>query len=93
MKSILTAAAAALVLTTGSAMAWEGRTVACFEKEWVGATYTTREVLHMAAMEKFEHVNGRIELVRYPAVYRQYRTKVSDGRWIMKQVLCGCPKC
>ena len=69
MKSILTAAAAAIVLTTGSAMAWEGRTVACFDKHWVGPTYKSHHVLVKPAKEKYEHVNHRIELVRYAAVW------------------------
>ena len=74
MKSILTAAATAVVLTAGSAMAWEGRTVACQGPGFVGK-------------------NGRIELVHYAAVYREYKTKVSNGMWVMKEVSCGCPKC
>ena len=93
MKFILTAAAAAIVLTTGSAMAWEGRTVACFDKVWVGPTYKAHHVLVMPAKEKYEHLNGRIELVRYAAVYREHKSKVTDGMWVMKEVSCGCPKC
>ena len=94
MKSILTAAAAAVVLSTGTAMAWEGRTVACFDKHWVGPTYKTHNVLVKPAKEKYEHAaDGRIELVRYAAVYRQHKSKVTDGMWVMKQVSCGCPKC
>ncbi len=93
MKSILTAAAAAVVLTAGTAMAWEGRTVACFDKHWVGPTYKTHTVLVKPAKERYEHANGRIELVRYAAVYREYKHKVKDGMWVMKQVSCGCPKC
>ncbi len=93
MKSILTAAAAAVLLTAGSAMAWEGRTVACFDKHWVGPTYKTKDVLVKPAKEQYEHVNGRIELVRYAAVYRQYKYKVTDGMWVMKEVSCGCPAC
>ncbi len=93
MKSILTAAAAAFVLTAGSAMAWEGRTVACFDKHWVGPTYTAKNVLVKPAKEKYEHKNGRIELVRYAAVYRQHKTLATEGMWVMKEVSCGCPKC
>lgn len=94
MKTIISAAAAALVMTAGSAMAWEGRTVACFDKHWVGPTYETKNVLVKPAKEKYEHgENGRIELVRYAAVYREYKTQKTEGMWVMKQVSCGCPKC
>ena len=93
MKSILTATAAAVVLSAGSALAWEGRTVACFDKHWVGPTYSTKNVLVKPAKEKYEHKNGRIELVRYAAVYRQHKTLKSEGMWVMKEVSCGCPSC
>ena len=93
MKSIMTAAAAAVILTTGSAMAWEGRTVACFDKVWVGPTYSTKNVLVMAGHEEYQHVNGRVELVRYSPVYRQYKSLKTEGMWVMKEVSCGCPKC
>ena len=93
MKTILTAAAAAVVLTAGSAMAWEGRTVACFDKHWVGPTYETHSVLVKPAKERYEHANGRIELVHYAPVYREYKSLASKGYWVMKEVSCGCPKC
>jgi len=93
MKSILTAAAVAVVLSAGSALAWEGKTVACFDKQWVGPAYKAHNVLVKPAKEKYEHKNGRVELVRYAAVYREHRSQVSEGKWIMKQVSCGCPAC
>lgn len=93
MKTILTAAAAAVALTAGSAMAWEGRTVACFDKVWVPATYSTEKVLVKHAKERYEHKNGRIELVHYAPVYREVKTLASKGYWVMKEVSCGCPKC
>ena len=92
MKSILTAAAA-VALTATAASAWEGRTVACFDKHWVGPTYETTQVLVKPAKEKYEHKNGRIELVKYAAVYREYKTLKTEGMWVMKEVSCGCPKC
>ncbi|MDJ0825977.1 MAG: hypothetical protein QNJ16_10795 [Rhodobacter sp.] len=93
MKSILTAAAAAVVLTAGSAMAWEGRTVACFDKHWVPPTYKTHKVLVKHAKERYEHKHGRIELVHYAPVYREHKSLASKGYWVMKEVSCGCPKC
>ncbi len=93
MKTIISAAIAAVALTAGSAMAWEGRTTACFNKHWVPATYSTEKVLVKHAKEQYEHKNGRIELVHYAPVYRQVKTLASNGYWIMKEVSCGCPAC
>jgi len=93
MKSILFAAASAVVLTAGSAMAWEGKTVACFDKHYVGPTYSAHKVLVKPAKQQYEHKNGRIELVHYAPVYREVRTQESHGHWVMKEVSCGCPKC
>ncbi len=87
-KTLISAAAVIVTLSASSAMAWEGETVACFEKEMVGPTYATAEVLVKPAKEQYEHKNGRIELVRYKAVYREVRTKLTEGRWVMKEVMC-----
>ena len=92
MKSIITAAAA-VAITATAASAWEGRTVACFDKHYVGPTFETSHVLVKPAKEQYEHKNGRIELVRYAAVYREHKTLVSEGKWVMKEVSCGCPAC
>lgn len=92
MKTILTAAAA-VAITATAASAWEGRTVACFDKHYVGPKYVTENVLVKPAKEKYVHKKHGVELVRYDAVYRQYKYKVSDGMWVMKEVSCGCPKC
>ncbi|MAQ82569.1 hypothetical protein [Psychromarinibacter halotolerans] len=93
MKSILTAAVAAVVISSGSAMAWEGKTVGCFDKVWVSATYTTKKELVKPAKEQFEHKNGRIELVHYAPVYREIKMLASPGYWVMREVSCGCPVC
>lgn len=93
MKSILTAAVAAVVLSASSALAWEGRTVACFDKVWVPATYAASKVLVKPAKERYEHKHGRIELVHYAPVYREIKTLASKGYWVMKEVSCGCPAC
>lgn len=59
----------------------------------MGPTYETKNVLVKPAKEQYEHANGRIELVRYAAVYRQHKTLKTEGMWVMKEVSCGCPKC
>ncbi|MEL7114740.1 MAG: hypothetical protein AAGP08_03975 [Pseudomonadota bacterium] len=92
MKSILMAAAA-VALTATAASAWEGRTVACFDKHYVGPKYESHHVLVKPAKEKYVHTEHGVELVRYDAVYRQYTHQVSEGKWVMVEVSCGCPKC
>ena len=37
---------------------------------------------------QYEHRNGRIEMVKYPAVYKEVRTKISDSHYVMVQVAC-----
>ncbi len=93
MKKILAVAAAAVALSAGSAMAWEGRTVACYDKHWVPPTYTVDKVLVKHAKERYEHKNGRIELVHYAPVYKESKTLKHKGYWVMKEVSCGCPAC
>lgn len=89
MKKILIAAVAASAMAA-PAFAWEGKTVACFDKHWMGPKYSTHKVLVKPAKQQYEHKKGRIELVHYAPVYREVRTKVSDGYWVMKEVPCGC---
>ncbi len=89
MKTILFAAAAAMTMAA-PAVAWEGRTVACFDKVWVGPTYATSKKLVMAPHDEYKHTKHGVELVRYDAVYREYKHKVSDGHWVMKEVPCAC---
>lgn len=88
MKTITLAAALALASLAAPAMAWEGKTVACFNKEWVPPTYSSKKTLIKEAKELYEHKNGRIELVRYPAVYRVDYSAKSEGHFVMKKVSC-----
>lgn len=88
MKKTLFSAAVAAIAFAAPAMAWEGETVACFDKHLVPAKYSSTKVLVKGEKKQYEHRNGRIELVRYPAVYKEVRTKTSDSHYVMTQVMC-----
>lgn len=88
MRKVLIAAAAASAFAA-PAFAFEGTTVACFDKVWVGPTYSTHKVLVRGAKQEYVHKGGKIELVHYAPVYREVRTKKSDGYWVMQEVPCN----
>ena len=88
MKKTLISAVAATLVFAAPAMAWEGKTVACYNKHLVGAKYSATKVLVKAGKSQYEHRNGRIELVAYPPVYKEVRTKTADAHYVMREVSC-----
>ena len=87
-KTLISAVAAAIALTAAPAMAWEGKTVACYDKVLVPAKYSSTKELVKAGKKQYEHRNGRIELVAYPPVYKEVRTKTSGSHYLMREVAC-----
>ena len=67
-------------------MAWEGNTVACYYKQLVPAKYSAEKVHVKKSKKQYEHLYGRIELVSYPAVYRQVATLKKASHNVMVQV-------
>lgn len=88
MKMTLISAAVAAIAFAAPAMAWEGKTVACYDKHLVPAKYSATKVLVKAGKSQYEHKNGHIELVAYPPVYREVRTKTSDAHYVMREIKC-----
>lgn len=88
MKKTLFTAVIAAIGFAAPAMAWEGKTVACYDKHLVPATYTYTKHLVKGGKKQYEHRNGRIELVSYPAVYRQVATLKKASHYVMVQVKC-----
>ena len=86
-KTLLTAVIAAIGFAA-PAMAWEGKTVACYDKELVPATYHYTKHLVKGGKSQYEHRNGHIELVAYPPVYKEVRTKTSDAHYVMREISC-----
>ena len=88
MKKTLFTAVIAAIGFAAPAMAWEGKTVACYDKKLVPATYTYTKHLVKGGKSQYEHRNGRIELVSYPPVYRQVATLKTGAHYVMQQVMC-----
>lgn len=86
-KTILTSVAATLMMAA-PALAWEGKTVACYDKVWVGPKYKAEKVLVKEAKYKYEHKRGHIEKVYYAPVYVEKKTKISNGYYVMKEIRC-----
>ncbi len=65
------------------------RLIACFEDVMMPAKYLVEHVL--VTPEKRQYVqrrNGTIELVEYPAVYRQERTLLEPAHRVFRQIPC-----
>jgi TRAP-type C4-dicarboxylate transport system substrate-binding protein len=88
MKKTLITAVVAAIAFAAPAMAWEGKTVACYDKHLVPAKYSATKVLVKAGKKQYEHRNGHIELVAYPPVYKEVRTKISGSHYVMREVAC-----
>lgn len=65
------------------------RLIACYKQVKVPAKYKVSKVLIKAAERKYIKRNGRIELVEYPAIYREDREKISDEHLLMQQIPCN----
>lgn len=87
MKTTIIAATTAL-LFAAPAMAWEGKVVACYGKEWVPAKYETKHVFAKPGREAWEHRNGQLVHVKYAPVYKEVTTLVKDGYWLKVKEAC-----
>lgn len=88
MKKILFTSVIAAIGFAAPAMAWEGKTVACYDKHLVPAKYSVEKVLVKGGKKQYEHRNGHIELVSYPPVYRQVKTLKAGAHYVMREVAC-----
>ncbi len=66
----------------------KGRTVACFDKVYVEPEFNLSKKLIQPAKRVYVKRGGLIELVEYAAVYREYKTKVKDGYWVLREIVC-----
>lgn len=87
MKTVLIAAVAAMSFAA-PAMAWEGQKVACYDKHWMPATYTTSKHLEYAAKHKWEHVDGQMVKMYYPPIYMEKRSMKKPGHYVLRQAPC-----
>jgi hypothetical protein len=90
---------ACLALTAGTAVAEERyinigndrvRLLACFNEVVVPAKYSTRKILMEPARQAYvKRTTGRVELVEYPAVYREEKTLIEPSYKLMKPIPCN----
>lgn len=78
----------AIVLATGAAAEGEPRLIACYQKVTKPAQYSVKKVLIKKPERKYLKRNGRIELVEYPAVYREDRTLLREEHIVMQEIPC-----
>lgn len=86
-KTMITAAAA--MLFAAPAFSWEGQKVACYDKHWVPATYSTSKKLEMAAKTQWEHADGQYVKVYYPPVYMEKTHLKKEGHYVLRKAPCN----
>ena len=88
MKITVSTAVAAMALAS-PALAWEGQKVACYDKHWVPATYSTTKVLEYPAKHKWEHVDGQMVKMYYPPIYMEKTHQESEGHYVLRKAPCN----
>ena len=89
MKKTLVASVVALSALAAPAMAWEGRTIACYDKVWVPDEYTVTKKLHSAARTAWEHcANGQLAEVYYAPMYLEERHLKTPGHYVKRAAPC-----
>ncbi len=88
MKKVLIGAFLAASALAAPAFAWEGQVVACYDKVWVPAKYSTSKTLIMAAHTEWEHRNGQMIKVHYPAVYKEMKHLETPGHYVARKAPC-----
>lgn len=97
MKSILMSAVAFSVLSVMPAAAQEGhindvnaKRVGCYKQVTVPAKYSLKRVKIKDSYRQYiKRTNGRIDLMEYPAVYREDKTLVAPAHQVMREVKCN----
>ncbi|MGR3492119.1 MAG: hypothetical protein ACU0DW_08675 [Shimia sp.] len=92
MFKSISAAAAMVVALAAPAFAWEGQVVACYDKVFVPAQFSTTKHLHSKAYTKWEHRGHQLVEVYYPAMYIEKRTKTADAHYIKRKAPCRASK-
>ena len=88
MKKILAGAIVAAAFAA-PAFAWEGQVVSCYDKVYMPPEFDTSLELIMAAHTEWEHVNGQMVQMHYPAVYREHRTMTKPGHYVARRAPCN----
>jgi len=89
MKTIMMGAFVAMAAVASPAVAWEGQKVACYDKVWVPATYTVKKYLEYPAKQKWEHHDGQMVKMHYPAIYMTKRHVDKPGHYELRKAPCN----
>lgn len=88
MKYTAVMLCAATIATTGAVQAQAPKLIGCYQKVLVPAQYDVKKVLVKEPVRKYIKRNNRIELVEYPAVYREEKTLLKKEYFVMKEISC-----
>jgi len=67
----------------------QARLIACFEDVLMPAKYLVEHVLVREAYRQYvKRKSGQVELVEYPAVYRQERTLLEPAHRLLRETRC-----
>ncbi|MGX9353894.1 hypothetical protein ACS3SW_01655 [Roseobacteraceae bacterium S113] len=84
----LIAAVVAVGVTAGGASAWEGKTIACYDKVYMTPKYKVTKELVKPAKRQYEYWQGMYKLVEYPAVYKEVREELEPAHYVLKEIPC-----
>lgn len=88
-KLLIVALAFAPLYMAAPAAAFEGHVKACYAQHWQAPVYRTTQHLVREGYSQIEYRGKhRAEKVYYPAVYKEKRTMVKKGRYVLRQVAC-----
>lgn len=91
MKKLLVATLAFTPLYLAApAAAFEGQVRQCFVQHWQEPVFRATQHLVRGSFQRIEYRgNNYAERVYYPAVYEERRTRVQEGRYVLRQVACN----
>lgn len=86
MKAVL--GAVVICLMGVQASAWEGEPIACYEKVRMSAKLKVWKTLVKPAKQQYEERNGQMQLVHYPAVYKEHRQVLEPEYILLRERPC-----
>ena len=62
----------------------------CYQEVKVPAQYSVKRVKIKDEYRQYiKRTNGRIDLMEFPAVYREDKTKVAEAHTVMREIVCN----
>lgn len=88
MKMTALTICAAIIAGSGAVQAQQPKLIGCYQRVLVPAQYDVTKTLIKKKERKYVKRNGRIELLEYPAVYREEKTLVKNEYYVMQEISC-----